>query len=56
MKDINYLWKLARQCRDLEKTATAAPEVIEQLRIWATELNEITENLESQPVEHEMAE
>jgi len=55
MKDINYLWKLARQCRDLEKTVTA-PEVIEQLRIWATELDEITENLKSRPVEHEMAE
>ena len=55
MQDVSYLWKLARQCRDLEKTVTE-PEVIEQLRIWATELDEITENLESQPVEHEMAE
>jgi hypothetical protein len=55
MQDVSYLWKLARQCRDLEKTVTE-PEVIEQLRIWATELDEITENLESRPVEHEMAE
>jgi hypothetical protein len=55
MQDVSYLWKLARQCRDLEKTVTE-PEVIEQLRIWATELAEIAENLESRPVEREMAE
>ena len=55
MQDVSYLWKLARQCRDLEKTVTE-PEVIEQLRVWAAELAEITENLESRPVENEMAE
>ena len=55
MQDVSHLWKLARQCRDLEKTVTE-PEVIEQLRIWATELAEIAENLESRPVEREMAE
>ena len=55
MQDVSYLWKLARQCRDLEKTVTE-PEVIEQLKIWATELAEIAENLESRPVENEMVE
>jgi hypothetical protein len=55
MQDVSYLRKLARQCRDLEKTVTD-PEIIEQLRIWATELAETAENLESRPVEHEMAE
>jgi hypothetical protein len=37
MKDVSYLLKLAGRCQDLEKTAIA-PEVVEQLRIWATEL------------------
>jgi hypothetical protein len=55
MHDPNHLWKLARRCRDLEKIAIE-PAVIEQLRIWATELAEIAENLESRSVEHEMAE
>ena len=55
MQDVSYLWKLARLCRDLEKIVTAL-EVIEQLRIWATELDEITKNLKSRPVEHELAE
>jgi hypothetical protein len=55
MQDVSYLWNLARQCRDLEKTVTD-PEVIEPLRIWATELDEIAEYLESRPVENEMAE
>jgi hypothetical protein len=55
MHDANYLCKLARRCRDLEKTAIE-PEVIEQLRIWATELAEIAENVEPRPIEHEMAE
>ena len=55
MHDANYFSNLARRCRDLEKTVTE-PEVIEQLRIWATELAEIAENLESRPVEREMAE
>jgi hypothetical protein len=35
---------------------TIEPEIIEQLRIWAAELAEIAANLESRPVEHEMAE
>jgi len=55
MHDANYLWNLARRCRDLGKMAIE-PEIIEQLRIWATELAEIAENLESRPVEREMAE
>ena len=37
MKDVSYLLKLTGRCQDLEKTAIA-PEVVEQLRIWATEL------------------
>jgi hypothetical protein len=55
MHEPNHLWKLAKRCRDLEKIEIE-PEVIEQLRIWATELAEIAENLESRPVEQEMAE
>jgi hypothetical protein len=51
MQDSNYFSNLARRCRDLGKTAIEA-EVIEQLRIWATELAEIAENSESGPVEH----
>ena len=39
MKDVSYLLKLTGRCQDLEKTAIA-PEVVEQLRIWATELAE----------------
>ena len=55
MQRENHLRDLAGRCRALEKTAIDL-EVIEQLRIWATELDEITENLESRPVQHEMAE
>ena len=55
MHDANYFWNLARRCRDLGKM-TIEPEIIEQLRIWAAELAEIAKNLESRPVEHEMAE
>jgi hypothetical protein len=32
------------------------PEVIEQLRIWATELAEMAEQMECRTVQHEMAE
>jgi hypothetical protein len=32
------------------------PEVIEQLRIWATELAEMAADLECRAVQHEMAE
>jgi hypothetical protein len=55
MQGANHLWKLARRCRDLGKTAIE-PEIIEQLTIWATELAEIAENSESGPVEHATAE
>ena len=55
MRDTNYLWNLARRCRDLGKMAIE-PEIIEQLTIWATELAEIAENSESGPVERAMAE
>ena len=55
MQNVSYLWKLARQCRDLEKTVTES-EVIEQLRIWATELAEIAEGMKGPSVQHEMAE
>ena len=55
MHDANYFWNLAKRCRTSEKTAIDL-EVIEQLKIWATELAEIAENLESRPVENEMVE
>ena len=55
MKDESYLLKLARRCRDLEKTAIA-PEVIEQLRIWATELAGMAEDSEFRAVKPDMAE
>ena len=55
MKDASYLLKLARRCRNLEKTGIE-PEIIEQLRIWATELAEIAEDMERRSVQHEMAE
>ena len=55
MKDASYLLKLARRCRYLEKTGIE-PEIIEQLRIWATELAEIAEASESRAVQPEMAE
>ena len=55
MQDARNFLKLARRCRELEKTAIE-PEVVEQLRIWATELAEITVDLESRAVQHEMAE
>jgi len=52
MHDESHLLRLARRCRDLEKTAIE-PEIIEQLRMWATEL---AEALECRAVQHEMAE
>ena len=48
MKDVSYLLKLAGRCQDLEKTAIA-PEVVKQLRIWATELAGMAEDSESRP-------
>jgi hypothetical protein len=45
MHDVNHLLGLARRCRDLEKTAIES-EVVEQLRIWATELAEMAEMAE----------
>jgi hypothetical protein len=55
MIDASYLLKLARQCRDLEKTAIES-EVIEQLRIWATELAGMAEDSDFRAVQPEMAE
>jgi hypothetical protein len=55
MQDANYFSNLARRCRDLGKTAVE-PEIVEQLRIWATELAEIAEDMECRDVQHEMAE
>ena len=54
MKDASSLLTLVGRCRDLEKTAIA-PEVVEQLRIWATELAGMAEDSESRTVEPEMA-
>ena len=36
MPDANYFARKAQRCRDLLKVARV-PEVIEQLRLWATE-------------------
>jgi hypothetical protein len=55
MKDVSYFLKLAKRCRDLVKTALE-PEVVEQLRIWATELAGMAEDSESRAVQPEMAE
>ena len=55
MRDVNHLLGLASRCRDLEKTAVE-PEIIQQLRIWATELTEMAEDSECRAVEHGMAE
>jgi hypothetical protein len=55
MKDAKYLLKLAKRCSDLEKTAIE-PEVIEQLKIWATELAEMAEDCKSRAIQPEMAE
>jgi hypothetical protein len=55
MQRVNHLRDLARRCRALEKTAIDL-EVIEQLKIWATELAEIAEGMEGPSVEHETAE
>ena len=54
MKEASSLLKLAGRCRDLERTAIA-PEVVEQLRIWATELAGMAEDSESGLVQPEMA-
>jgi hypothetical protein len=55
MIDASHLLKLARRCRDLEKTAIES-ELIEQLRIWATELAGMAEDFEFRAVHPEMAE
>jgi hypothetical protein len=52
---VNYLLWLATRCRDLEATAIE-PEVIEQLKIWATELAEMADDVECRAVQHGMAE
>jgi hypothetical protein len=54
MKDASSLLKLARRCRDLEKTAIVS-EVVEQLRMWATELAGMAEDSGSRAVQAEMA-
>jgi hypothetical protein len=54
MTDASSLLKLARRCRDLEKTAIAS-EVVDQIRIWATELAGMAEDSESRAVQAEMA-
>ena len=54
MKDAGHFLTLARRCRDLGRTAIE-PEVIEQLRIWATELAGMAEDSESWAVQPEMA-
>jgi hypothetical protein len=54
MQRENHLRDLAGRCRALEKTAIDL-EVIEQLKIWATELAEIAEGMEGSSVQHEMA-
>ena len=55
MTDAKYLLDLGRRCREVGKTAIE-PDVIEQLRMWATELAEMAEDLESRAVQPEMAE
>jgi hypothetical protein len=55
MQRENHLRDLAGRCRALEKIAIDL-EVIEQLKIWATELAEIAEGMEGPSVQHEMAE
>ena len=54
MKSASCLRKLERRCRDFENTASK-PEVIEQLKIWATELAEIADTVEGRSVQHETA-
>ena len=55
MRDVSHLLGLASRCRDLGKSAVK-PEIIEQLGIWATELDKMAEDLECRTVEHGMAE
>ena len=54
MKDADHFLMLAKRCRDLGKTAIE-PEIIEQLRIWATELAGMAKDFESWAVQPEMA-
>ena len=55
MIDASYLLKLAKRCRDLEKTAMES-EVIVQLRIWVTELGGMAEDSDFRAVQPEKAE
>ena len=55
MQNASYVIRLAMRCRDLENSATE-PEVLTQLRIWATELAEMATPLEARPVQHNTAE
>jgi HPt (histidine-containing phosphotransfer) domain-containing protein len=51
----SYLLHLARRCHDLEKAAIE-PKVIEQLRIWATELAKMAQDSEPLTVQPEWRE
>jgi hypothetical protein len=53
MHDPNSLREQARKCRVLSKTAVA-PEVIEQLRVWAVELAEEADQAEWRAFEGEV--
>jgi hypothetical protein len=55
MQNPSYFIRLAMRCRDLESSATE-PELLAQLRIWATELAEMAGPLEVRPVQHNTAE
>lgn len=52
MRDPDYLREQARHCRALVKTAVE-PEIIEQFRIWATELADEADAAERRAVEPE---
>ena len=52
MKHPKSLREQARKCRALSKTAIE-PEVIEQLRVWAVELTDETEQMEWRGAERE---
>jgi hypothetical protein len=53
MQDMSYLVRLARRCSDFQRNATE-PDVLEQLRIWSTELAEMTKRSKRPVVDHEI--
>ena len=55
MQNASYFIRLAMRCRDFQRSATE-PEVLAQLRIWATELAEMARPLDARPVQHNTAE